>query len=155
MAKVTVTLYIEEEDKETLQKLAEAEDRSLSQMAVLILKKTLHGNQDEGKNIPLGGYRRDDTPLKPSSVSDLPSKYRTNGSLQKPDSHLRMTAAYLEAHEIKKLAAKISELETAASGIDLKFKVQIELNEESQPSDETVARLNEILQEIAENLKLS
>ncbi len=155
MAKVTVTLYIEENDKEALQQLAEAEDRSLSQMAVLILRKTLHKSQDAAKNHPTKEHRRDNAPLKPSTVSDLPSKYRTNESPQKLDSNLRMTAAYLEAHELQKLAAKISELENAADEIDLRFKVQIELNGESQLSDETIARLNEILQEIAENLRLT
>ncbi|MEC4819663.1 MAG: hypothetical protein SAK29_41290 [Scytonema sp. PMC 1069.18] len=147
MAKVTVTLYIEEADKEALQKLAEAEDRSLSQMAVLILKKTLHDNHDEGNNRSIGEYRRDDAPLKPSIVSDSPSKYRTNGSLQKPTSHLRTTTVELEAHELRKLASKISELENAAGEIDLKFKVQIELNAETQVTDEIIARLNEILQD--------
>jgi uncharacterized pyridoxal phosphate-containing UPF0001 family protein len=155
MAKVTVTLYIEEDDKDALQKLADAEDRSLSQMAVLILKKTLHHNHDDAKNRSTREHRRDNAPLKPSTVSDSPSKYRTHGSLQKPDSNLRMTAAYLQAHQLQQLAAKISELENAAGEIDLRFKVQIELNGESQESDETIARLNEILQEIAENLKLS
>ncbi|MEC4813065.1 MAG: hypothetical protein SAK29_07300 [Scytonema sp. PMC 1069.18] len=155
MAKVTVTLYIEEDDKEALQELADAEDRSLSQMAVLILKKTLHKNQDEAKNRSTREHGRDDAPLKPSTVSDAPSKYRTNGSLQKPKSNLWTTPAYLEAHELQELAAKISELENAANGIDLRFKVQIELNAESQVSNETIARLNEILQEIAENLRLT
>ena len=43
MAKVTITLYIDEEDKEALQRLADAEERSLSQMAVLILKRAVKG----------------------------------------------------------------------------------------------------------------
>lgn len=49
MAKVTVTLYIEEEDKAALQKLANAEERSLSQMAVLILKRAIKAAQEQGK----------------------------------------------------------------------------------------------------------
>lgn len=52
MAKVTVTLYIDEEDKEALQQLADAEERSLSQMAVLILKKAIRQAQDDGKILP-------------------------------------------------------------------------------------------------------
>lgn len=47
MVKVTVTLYMEE-DKEALQKLAAKEDRSLSQMIVLILKQRLKQEIDEG-----------------------------------------------------------------------------------------------------------
>lgn len=49
MAKVTVTLYMEEDDKDALQKLADAEERSLSQMAVLILKRAIKKAEEEGK----------------------------------------------------------------------------------------------------------
>jgi predicted transcriptional regulator len=52
MAKVTVTLYMDEEDKEALQQLADAEERSLSQMAVLILKRAIRQAQEEGKIPP-------------------------------------------------------------------------------------------------------
>jgi len=49
MAKVTVTLYMDEEDKEALQKLADSQDRSLSQMAVLILKRAIRQAQERGE----------------------------------------------------------------------------------------------------------
>ena len=49
MAKVTVTLYMDEGDKEALQQLADAEERSLSQMAVLILKRAIKQAEVEGK----------------------------------------------------------------------------------------------------------
>lgn len=52
MTKVTVTLYMEEEDKEALQKLADAEERSLSQMAVLILKRAIRKAEEEGTISP-------------------------------------------------------------------------------------------------------
>lgn len=55
MGKVTVTLYMEEEDKEALQLLADAEERSLSQMAVLIVKRAIKQAQDEGKIPPTQG----------------------------------------------------------------------------------------------------
>jgi hypothetical protein len=55
MAKVTVTLYMEEEDKEALQLLADAEERSLSQMAVLIVKRAIKQAQNEGKIPPSQG----------------------------------------------------------------------------------------------------
>ncbi|MEH1778797.1 MAG: ribbon-helix-helix protein, CopG family [Nostoc sp.] len=48
MGKVTVTIYMEEEDKEALQQLADAEERSLSQMAVLIVKRAIKKAQDDG-----------------------------------------------------------------------------------------------------------
>jgi hypothetical protein len=49
MAKVTVTLYMDEEDKEALQRLADAQERSLSQMAVLILKRAIRQAQERGE----------------------------------------------------------------------------------------------------------
>lgn len=52
MGKVTVTLYMEEEDKEALQFLADAEERSLSQMAVLIVKRAIKQAQNDGKIPP-------------------------------------------------------------------------------------------------------
>ncbi len=52
MAKVTVTLYMDEQDKEALQQLADAEERSLSQMTVLILKRAIKQAQEEGKILP-------------------------------------------------------------------------------------------------------
>ncbi|MDZ7957070.1 MAG: ribbon-helix-helix protein, CopG family [Aulosira sp. DedQUE10] len=52
MGKVTVTIYMEEKDKEALQKLADAEERSLSQMAVLILKRAIKQAQNDGTITP-------------------------------------------------------------------------------------------------------
>ncbi len=48
MGKVTLSIYMEEEDKEALQQLADAEERSLSQMAVLILKRAIRQAQSDG-----------------------------------------------------------------------------------------------------------
>ncbi|MBW4563977.1 MAG: ribbon-helix-helix protein, CopG family [Mojavia pulchra JT2-VF2] len=52
MGKVTLSIYMEEEDKEALQQLADAEERSLSQMAVLILKRAIKQAQAEGTISP-------------------------------------------------------------------------------------------------------
>lgn len=49
MAKVTVTLYMDEKDKEALQRLADAQERSLSQMAVLIIKRAIRQAQERGE----------------------------------------------------------------------------------------------------------
>ncbi|WP_242059410.1 MULTISPECIES: ribbon-helix-helix domain-containing protein [Nostoc] len=46
---------MEEEDKEALQQLADAEERSLSQMAVLILKRAIRKAQAEGTISPNQG----------------------------------------------------------------------------------------------------
>lgn len=40
---------MDEEDKEALQKLADAQDRSLSQMAVLVLKRAIRQAQERGE----------------------------------------------------------------------------------------------------------
>ncbi|BAY12973.1 ribbon-helix-helix domain-containing protein [Calothrix sp. NIES-2098] len=55
MGKVTVTIYMEEQDKEALQQLADAEERSLSQMAVLILKRAIKKAREEGTIRPTQG----------------------------------------------------------------------------------------------------
>ena len=47
MSKVTVTLYMDEKDKEALQRMAEGQERSLSQMAVLILKKAIKQSETQ------------------------------------------------------------------------------------------------------------
>lgn len=52
MAKVTITLYVDEEDKEALQRLADVEERSLSQMAVLILRRAIREAEQSGKLPP-------------------------------------------------------------------------------------------------------
>lgn len=54
MGKVTLSIYMEEEDKEALQQLADAEERSLSQMAVLILKRAIKQAQADGTILPPG-----------------------------------------------------------------------------------------------------
>ena len=42
-------LYIDEDDKDALQTLADAEERSLSQMAVLILKRAIKKAEEKEK----------------------------------------------------------------------------------------------------------
>jgi len=49
MAKVTVTIYVDEQDKEALQKLADAQERSLSKMALLIIRQAIRKAEQEGK----------------------------------------------------------------------------------------------------------
>ena len=52
MAKVTVTIYMDEKEKEALQQLADVEERSLSQMAVLILKREIRKAREQGQIPP-------------------------------------------------------------------------------------------------------
>ncbi|HAA26688.1 MAG TPA: hypothetical protein DCE56_02175 [Cyanobacteria bacterium UBA8553] len=65
-----------------------------------------------------------------------------------------VASAELQTHELQELADKIAELKSAAAGIDLKFKLQIEMGGESRPPEEAIEQINELLQEISENLKL-
>nr|WP_242032600.1 hypothetical protein [Coleofasciculus sp. FACHB-64] len=48
---------MDEEDKEALQRLADAEERSLSQMAVLILKRAIKQAQGQEKILPSQGQQ--------------------------------------------------------------------------------------------------
>jgi hypothetical protein len=92
---------------------------------------------------------------KQSTVSDNPSSaYQTTASVGKPRINQRVAAAYLQTHELQDLVERIAEIKSAAAGIDLKFRIQIEVGGESQPSDYAIARLNQLLQEISENLDL-
>ena len=92
--------------------------------------------------------------LQPSASENLSSTYENNVSIVQPRSNTRVAAAYLETHELQDFADKIADIKNAAAGIDLKFKVQLELGGDSAPSDEVTSRINEILQEISENLEL-
>ncbi len=92
--------------------------------------------------------------IQPSATENLSSTYQINVSVAQPQSNTQVAAAYLKSHELQDLAEKIADIKNAAAGIDLKFKVQLELGGESAPSNEVISRINEILQEISENLEL-
>jgi predicted transcriptional regulator len=49
MGKITVTVFVSEEMKEGLKKLADVEQRSLSQMAAILLQQGLAKAKEEGK----------------------------------------------------------------------------------------------------------
>ncbi|MEM1309820.1 MAG: hypothetical protein AAGF98_10100 [Cyanobacteria bacterium P01_H01_bin.153] len=48
MAKVTVTAFIEEELKDDLKALADAERRSMSQMVALLIERAIQKARDDG-----------------------------------------------------------------------------------------------------------
>ena len=62
--------------------------------------------------------------------------------------------APLEIEEIQNLNDQISDLTKASVGLALKFHVRIELGPASQVSDETVAKMNELLEEVSDKLRL-
>lgn len=95
------------------------------------------------------------SPFQPSAnqstvSANSSSAYQSSVSVDKPR---RVAAAYLEAHELQDFVERIAEIKSAAAGTDLKFKLQIEIGD-SQPSDDVIARLNQLLQEISEKLDL-
>lgn len=49
MGKTTVTVFVSEEMKEDLKRLADSEQRSLSQMAAILLQQGLSKAKEEGK----------------------------------------------------------------------------------------------------------
>jgi hypothetical protein len=67
----------------------------------------------------------------PSASENLSSTYETNVPQALPQNNQRVAAAYLQTHELQDLVEKIAEIKSAAAGIELKFKVQIELGGES------------------------
>ena len=71
-----------------------------------------------------------------------------------PQNNQRVAAAYLQTHDLQDLVEKIAEIKSAAAGIDLKFKLQIEPGRDSQPSDEAITKLNQMLGEVSDNLEL-
>ncbi|MBI3795502.1 MAG: ATP-binding protein [Deltaproteobacteria bacterium] len=62
--------------------------------------------------------------------------------------------ADLRPNEIQDLADQVAAIAKAAVGLDLKFRLRVELGGGSRPSDEVVASINQLLQEISSNLRL-
>jgi transcriptional regulator with XRE-family HTH domain len=54
----------------------------------------------------------------------------------------------------RKDLAELSEIAKAAIGLGLKLSVRLELGSTSPPSPEAVAKINQLLQEISEQLQL-
>ena len=62
--------------------------------------------------------------------------------------------AVLEADRIQDLADQVPELLKAAIGNDLKFTVRVEVGEENTPDPEALEKINELLAEVSEDLRL-
>ena len=54
----------------------------------------------------------------------------------------------------RKDLAELSEIAKAAIGLGLKLSIRIELGSTSPPSEEAVAKINQLLQEVSEQLQL-
>lgn len=62
--------------------------------------------------------------------------------------------AYLRPNEVQDFADRISEIVKTAAGMDLKFRLCIELNSNTEHSKDVVGKLNTILQDISDDLVL-
>ena len=69
-------------------------------------------------------------------------------------SGLLTAEAVLEANGIQDLADQIPEITKAAIGNDLKFSVRVELGGKGPPSAEAVEKINELLAEVSDTLRL-
>jgi len=63
--------------------------------------------------------------------------------------------AELRPMQLAELGEESGAILTAADGLDVTFRVTIELNGQSQVSSDIVARINEVLQRISADLQLS
>jgi len=62
--------------------------------------------------------------------------------------------AELRSNQIQDLADQISQITLVAAGMDLKFTVQVELSGTNAGSAESVAKLNDLLEAVSEELRL-
>ena len=71
-----------------------------------------------------------------------------------PQPGILVTEAELRLNELQDLADSIAGIRQAAVGFDLKFRLQLELSGASRPPDDVVAKVNLLLQDISEQLRL-
>ena len=65
-----------------------------------------------------------------------------------------MAEAHIDIYEIQNLSEQVSDLTRTAIGLDLKFHIRVELGTNPPPSEEAVAKINQLLHEVSEDLKL-
>ncbi len=70
-----------------------------------------------------------------------------------PGTHVAQ--AELRPDEIQNLAESMGDLLKATAGLDMKFRVRIELSGDGDVSNETLAKINEVLAEVANELHLA
>ena len=83
----------------------------------------------------------------PSTVREEPSEPKPRGLLMAED--------VLEANGIQDLADQIPDITKAAVGNTLKFNIRIEFGGETTPDPEAVKKINELLAEVSDKLKLN
>ena len=65
-----------------------------------------------------------------------------------------MAEASLREDEIQILSDTIGDLTKTAVGLNVQFGLRVELGPVSQVTDETMARINELLSEVSDKLRL-
>jgi len=71
-----------------------------------------------------------------------------------PPPGVLVAEAELQPNQIQDLAEQVADIKKAAVGLDLKFRIHIELGGVQSSSDEPVVQINQILVEIADELRL-
>ena len=87
-------------------------------------------------------------------IFQVPSTAREEPSEPKPRG-LLMAEEVLEANGIQDLADQIPDIAKAAVGNTLKFNIRIEFGGETTPAPEAVEKINELLAEVSDKLKLN
>ena len=87
-------------------------------------------------------------------ILQVPSTAREEPSEPKPRG-LLMAEDVLEANGIQDLAEQIPDITKAAVGNTLKFNIRIEFGGETTPDPEAVKKINELLAEVSDKLKLN
>ena len=87
-------------------------------------------------------------------ILQVPSTAREEPSEPKPRG-LLMAEDVLEANGIQDLADQIPAIFKAAVGNTLKFNIRIEFGGETTPDPEAVKKINELLAEVSDKLKLN
>ena len=86
-----------------------------------------------------------------------PGNGETNERQPRPGdygSSVRRAESDLEVHELQDLADEVAEIANIAAPYGIRFHVQIDAGTEEEVPDDVVARLNEALQRVSNNLEL-
>ncbi len=90
----------------------------------------------------------------PKVQEPLPTPPPGQSPLPKPRPGMLVAEAPLDTYEIQNLYEQVSDLARAAIGLDLKFHIRVELGSTPPPSQEAVAKINQLLHEVSEQLAL-
>jgi hypothetical protein len=72
-----------------------------------------------------------------------------------PPPGVLVAEAELQPNQIQDLAEQVADIKKAAVGLELKFRIRIELGGVQSASEEVIKQINSILEEISSKLKLS